>query len=140
MTEIKYKDTTIPVEAGQTVTLNTTGKKLTGDVVITAPKAESGAEIYSIDWDISAISDGIYDIIFLPTTITKGQTVAGVIFISGSVNEDHSNCDLVDAKDVTVPNYGKYAYSGRLYSYEISNPMGDINITLNWTHSGGGIK
>jgi hypothetical protein len=42
MTEIKYKDTTIPVEAGQTVTLNTADKKLTGDMVICVPKAESG--------------------------------------------------------------------------------------------------
>ena len=42
MTEIKYKDTTIPVEAGQTVTLNTADKKLTGDIEVTAPKAESG--------------------------------------------------------------------------------------------------
>ena len=44
MTEIKYKDTTIPVEAGQTVTLHTAGQKLTEDVVISVPKAESGGD------------------------------------------------------------------------------------------------
>ena len=44
MTEIKYKDTTIPVEAGQTVTLNTADKKLTGDIAITAPKESGGGD------------------------------------------------------------------------------------------------
>jgi hypothetical protein len=44
MTEIKYKDTSIPVEAGQTVTLNTADKKLTGDIEVTAPKESGGGD------------------------------------------------------------------------------------------------
>ena len=39
---ITYKDTTIPVEAGQAVTLSTADKKLTGDIAITAPKESGG--------------------------------------------------------------------------------------------------
>ncbi len=41
MTEIKYKDTVISLEAGKTATLHLADKKLTEDMVITAP-AESG--------------------------------------------------------------------------------------------------
>lgn len=41
MTEIKYKDTTISVEAGKTVTLNTADKKLTGDISIAFDTAGS---------------------------------------------------------------------------------------------------
>ncbi len=44
MTEIKYKDTVISLEAGQTVTLNTADKKLTGDIEVTAPKDVGGGD------------------------------------------------------------------------------------------------
>lgn len=46
MTEIRYKENIIPVEAGKTVTLSTNDKKLTDDIVITADIVESIEE-----WD-----------------------------------------------------------------------------------------
>ena len=49
---IKYKDTTIPVEAGQTVTLHTTDKKFTEDLEIIT--SESAVE----DWDGTIIVEG----------------------------------------------------------------------------------
>ena len=43
-TEIKYKSSTISLEAGQTATLHTAGQKLTGDIEVTAPKDGGGGD------------------------------------------------------------------------------------------------
>lgn len=56
---ITYKDTIILAESGKTVTLSTTNKKLTGDIIITAPEEEIIEEwdgSYSILSDIELIS------------------------------------------------------------------------------------
>ena len=135
---IKYKDTTIPVEAGQTVTLNTAGQKLTEDMVISVPKESgggTGATVYSIDWDTSDLTSvACLDILFLPSSICEGQTVAGVIF-AGQINVNASNCDIHE-KTVTIPSYYQ-GYSGTLTVIEVSNPTGDINIVVAQSHGGG---
>lgn len=52
-TAIKYKDTTISLEAGQSVLLHTSGKKLTEDMVITAPKESEATASVEIKWQNS---------------------------------------------------------------------------------------
>ena len=131
MTEIKYKDTVISVEAGQTATLHTTDKKLTGDIEVTAP-AESGGGLYSIDWDISNItSNRAYVTFCLPSTIAYGQKVYAVIASSGDdiYVESSSNCDIQRISQYSTSNINN-KYVAWIATFEVSNPTGDISIVL----------
>ena len=145
---IKYKDTTIPVEAGQTVTLNTTGKKFTEDIEVTAPKESGGGGVkkYNISWDFSQVkSKSYYGIFAAPQTICEGGTVYAVFACSFSPYEvvctganasisDHSLSSYVkvnnleDYKAITSSPAG-YC-NGYLYRVTVSNPTDDVSIVL----------
>lgn len=130
MTEIKYKDTTIPVEAGQTVTLNTTGKKLTGDIAITAPKESGGgAKKYSITYVFEAAPETI---IAQPTEIYEGQTVYFVYAHNPRLMVRNTNCTAPLAEEFYKYRNGS---DGWVCRQEISNPTGDVTVTF--YHTGG---
>jgi hypothetical protein len=122
MAEIKYKDTTIPVEAGQTVTLNTADKKLTGDILITAPKDGGGdAKKYNISYTgIADIGESTYE--FFPTEIYENQTLCfasnapwiGGVFVKGAEN----NTRYLSMKN------------GNLCITKLFNPTGDVTVSF----------
>lgn len=122
-TEIKYKSQTIAIEAGETATLHTTDKKLTGDIEVTAP-AESGggAKKYNISYTgIADIGEGSYE--FFPTEIYENQTI----------------CILTDA-----PWFGGCSAKGAEYNYthlslsnrgnltivKLFNPTSDVTVSF----------
>lgn len=127
MTEIKYKDTTIPVEAGQTVTLNTADKKLTGDIEVTAPKESGGgAKKYNISYDTFAVTETIAQ----PTEIYEGQMVHFVFTTGAGYLETVTNCEH------NLKQYDRYYssyYSSWVHCLTLFNPIGDVFVKLQVT-------
>ena len=145
--ELIYKSNTISLEAGQSVSLHTSGTKLTEDMVITADKGSGGgAKKYNITWDFSQVkSKSYYGIFAAPQTICEGGTVYAVFACSFSPYEivctganasisNHSLSSYVkvnnleDYKAITS-NPAGYC-NGYLYRVTVSNPTDDVSIVL----------
>ena len=110
MSTIKYKDTTIRVEAGQTVTLSTADKKLTGDIEVIAKKLipiniykydESVVLVTTLfengmswrDWTESEYNTYSAYIenngVMFPVGSTSYEYLAGICADAGSINIDN---------------------------------------------------
>lgn len=110
MTEIKYKDLIIPVEAGQAITLSTTGKKLTDNIEVTFPKAETIEE-----WDGSHTISGGVELISFTISGTSYQAESGMTWaewIESKYNTGNLTTLLLDGvitvlvKEASSHNYG----------------------------------
>ena len=88
MAEIKYKETTIPVEAGQTVILNTIDRKLTGDIKVITPKTETIEE-----WDGSHTISGGIELISFTIAGAPYQAEAGMTWAEWGADEAYTKGD-----------------------------------------------
>ena len=121
---VTYKSQTIAIEAGQTATLHTAGQKLTEDMVISVPKAESGGggKKYSITYTgIDGMGDSTYQ--FYPTEIYENQTICI------ATNAKWYGGVSIKGAERNITHLAMYG-GGNLTIIEISNPTSDVELSF----------